>query len=197
MRRFRALHTRKRARARRAVVWLAGAAVALAAVIAQPRAGWAQTPGTFTPIETFTPFRTFTPDQTFTPFRTFTPIKTFTPLITSTVPRRSQTPTPPATAATTGTATVTATPTGSTPTRTRTRTRTPPSLPSATAIPGFCSGDCDGDDAVTIDELITSVLAALDLGSLGLCPSVDTNADLLVTIDELITAVNQALAGCP
>ena len=185
MRRFRALHTRKRARARRAVVWLAGAAVALAAVIAQPRAGWAQTPGTFTP------------DQTFTPFRTFTPIKTFTPLITSTVPRRSQTPTPPATAATTGTATVTATPTGSTPTRTRTRTRTPPSLPSATAIPGFCSGDCDGDDAVTIDELITSVLAALDLGSLGLCPSVDTNADLLVTIDELIAAVNQALAGCP
>ena len=59
-----------------------------------------------------------------------------------------------------------------------------------------CAGDCNGDAAVTIDELVKSVSVALGSAASGLCPAVDGDGDAQVTIAELIRAVNAALGGC-
>ena len=59
-----------------------------------------------------------------------------------------------------------------------------------------CPGDCDGDGAVTVDELIAGVALALDGGSLGACGALDTDGDARVTVPELIAAVAAALNGC-
>jgi hypothetical protein len=65
-----------------------------------------------------------------------------------------------------------------------------------------CAGDLDGDDKVTIDEIVTIVNAAL-LGCAGAggavvvgCPG-DVNGDGMVTINEIILAIRSALDGCP
>jgi hypothetical protein len=58
-------------------------------------------------------------------------------------------------------------------------------------------GDCNGDGAVTVDELITGVNVALGSMPLSSCPSFDGNGDGRVTVDELIEAVNVALTGGP
>lgn len=59
-----------------------------------------------------------------------------------------------------------------------------------------CIGDCDGDDAVTVEELVLGVNVALGNGPLASCPQFDANGDGVVTIEELIQAVNAALDGC-
>lgn len=59
-----------------------------------------------------------------------------------------------------------------------------------------CAGDCNGDQQVTVDELITAVNIALGLRPIDDCVVSDSNLDRQVTIDELLTAVNRALAGC-
>jgi hypothetical protein len=58
-----------------------------------------------------------------------------------------------------------------------------------------CVGDCDGDDCVTVDELVAGVRVALDLESSLSCVAFDTG-DGRVTIDELLTGVNNARRGC-
>lgn len=63
--------------------------------------------------------------------------------------------------------------------------------------PPACTGDCDGDGAVTIDELIRGVTIALGTATLDQCPAFDADASGDVTINELVQAVNNALAGCP
>ncbi len=60
-----------------------------------------------------------------------------------------------------------------------------------------CGGDCDGNDAVTVDELVQGVNIALGLAPLGDCAALDSSADGVVTIDELVQAVNVALTECP
>jgi len=64
------------------------------------------------------------------------------------------------------------------------------------AAPAGCAGDCNGDGAVTVDELIKGVNIALGSASLDQCSSFDTNGDGEVTVDELVRAVNNALTGC-
>jgi len=59
-----------------------------------------------------------------------------------------------------------------------------------------CAGDCDGDDVVTIAELVRSVRAALDPDRIGDCWAADRNDDGTVTINELVAAVDRALSGC-
>ena len=60
-----------------------------------------------------------------------------------------------------------------------------------------CTGDCNGDRRVTIDELIRGVGMALDMiEPAATCGSFDIDASGLVQINELITAVNAALDGC-
>ena len=59
-----------------------------------------------------------------------------------------------------------------------------------------CAGDCNGDSAVTVDELILGVNIALGAVDPMLCTPMDANRDGEVTIDELIQATNRALNGC-
>ena len=59
------------------------------------------------------------------------------------------------------------------------------------------AGDCNGDGAVTVDELVTGVNIALGTTPLSACAAFDRNGDGQVTVDELIEAVNNALAGPP
>lgn len=59
-----------------------------------------------------------------------------------------------------------------------------------------CAGDCDGDNAVSISELITGVGIALGQLEPSACRALDTNADDSVAIDELIAAVIRALNNC-
>jgi hypothetical protein len=59
-----------------------------------------------------------------------------------------------------------------------------------------CTGDCNGDDTVTIDELVEGVNIALGMGRLDQCPAFDCNGDGTVTVDCLVKAVNTALDGC-
>jgi kumamolisin len=62
--------------------------------------------------------------------------------------------------------------------------------------PSACTGDCNGDGTVTIDELILGVDIALGATAVNACPLMDTNHDGEITIDELIAATNRALNGC-
>src|SRR5512143_409076 len=59
-----------------------------------------------------------------------------------------------------------------------------------------CPGDCDGDGAVTVDELIRGVGLALDQ-DVSRCSTFDQNGDEQVTIDELTAGVATALSSCP
>ena len=59
-----------------------------------------------------------------------------------------------------------------------------------------CVGDCNGDQQVTIDELITMVNIALGAKPVSDCLAGDTGGDGDITIDEIIQAVNRALSGC-
>lgn len=70
-------------------------------------------------------------------------------------------------------------------------------LPSVRTFAQTCSGDCNGDADVSIDEIIKGVNIALGFADVSTCPTMDKNHDLEVTVDELITAVANALNGCP
>jgi YVTN family beta-propeller protein len=59
-----------------------------------------------------------------------------------------------------------------------------------------CPGDCDGDEEVTVDEVVTAVRIAKDQDLMGECPPCDVNRDRHVTVDELVAAVRSALTGC-
>ena len=66
-----------------------------------------------------------------------------------------------------------------------------------------CPGDCDGNGAVTIDELVLGVTLALGDQCDGSqrpriteCPAMDKDLDCTVTIDEIVEAVGGALRGC-
>lgn len=65
-------------------------------------------------------------------------------------------------------------------------------LPLATS----CRGDCSGDGAVTISDLITAVNIALGRGPLSACQSLDADNNGSVTVGEVVAAVNEALHGC-
>ncbi|MFQ5667969.1 MAG: putative Ig domain-containing protein [Candidatus Binatia bacterium] len=78
---------------------------------------------------------------------------------------------------------------------------TPTAVPTATpTVPPMrlpCSGDCNDNGAVTVDELVRGVNIALGNLSLDSCLPFDSNNDTAVTVDELVRAVNAALSGCP
>ncbi|MGD9764530.1 MAG: hypothetical protein AB7V27_12505 [Candidatus Binatia bacterium] len=60
-----------------------------------------------------------------------------------------------------------------------------------------CVGDCDGNNAVAVNEIIVGVNIALDIAPVSSCPSFDTNASGTVEVSELVRAVGFALTGCP
>ena len=93
------------------------------------------------------------------------------------------------------TATSTATATG-TSTATPTPTTTGSPGPSPTTAPSTCTGDCDDNGTVTVDELVEGVNIALGLAAADECPEFDCRGTGHVTVDCLVRAVNDALDGC-
>jgi Zn-dependent metalloprotease len=60
-----------------------------------------------------------------------------------------------------------------------------------------CTGDCDGNGGVEINELILGVDIALAEQPLSACPAFDCQGDGSVGIACLVGAVDNALGGCP
>lgn len=66
----------------------------------------------------------------------------------------------------------------------------------AWAQEGSCAGDCDRNEEVTVDELVTGVNIALDALPIDRCRALDLSGDDQVTVDELLVAVGSAMKGC-
>jgi streptogramin lyase len=91
-----------------------------------------------------------------------------------------------------------ATPTPTAPDSDPTETETPAEEtpePTATETTS-CAGDCDGNQAVSISELVTAVNIALGSRGVEDCPNADTDGDEVVRVNDLVTAVGRALRGC-
>jgi hypothetical protein len=71
----------------------------------------------------------------------------------------------------------------------------PPASPTAVAT--TCSGDCDGDGAVTVGELITGTRIALGMEIASSCTAFHCDGAPAPTIACLTRAVLSALHGCP
>jgi hypothetical protein len=92
---------------------------------------------------------------------------------------------------------VTATPSDTPPTITATPTETSTTttaIATPTAKPS-CTGDCDGNGVVAINELILGVNIVLAIQPVDACPAF-ANAEGVVDIAQLIKGVNNALNGC-
>lgn len=87
----------------------------------------------------------------------------------------------------------TATPSGTLSPATATPTRTPSGTPPTVTA---CAGDCNGNRAVTIDEILIGVDVALGRRALGQCPAFAAPDAGAVTIADLVRAVASALSGC-
>jgi hypothetical protein len=59
-----------------------------------------------------------------------------------------------------------------------------------------CNGDCNGDGAVTIDEVLACVNIALGADP-ATCRSCDADGNGVVAVDELVKTAGFALSGCP
>ncbi|MCK6556793.1 hypothetical protein L6Q96_19765 [Candidatus Binatia bacterium] len=70
-------------------------------------------------------------------------------------------------------------------------------LAGANVAAAVCTGDCNGDKEVTVDEIITMVNIANGMATIEACPNADGNDDGEVSIDDIISAVNNANNGCP
>ena len=55
------------------------------------------------------------------------------------------------------------------------------------------AGDCDGDERVTLDEVIRAVDIALGQQSVNTCERLDADRDGTVSVDELVRAVDSAI----
>lgn len=60
---------------------------------------------------------------------------------------------------------------------------------------GVSTGDCNGDGAVSVDELLIGVNMVLGNQPVSACPAFDPHGDGEVTITELISGINAALGG--
>jgi len=96
-------------------------------------------------------------------------------------------------------ATATPSPT-TTATKTETPSSTPTPTPTATATPTeravVCTGDCNGDGEVTVDEIVSAVALALGAAGTPSCEAADGNGDGSITVDEVVAAIAAALQGC-
>jgi DNA-binding beta-propeller fold protein YncE len=72
-----------------------------------------------------------------------------------------------------------------------------PVFPTPTPAPVACTGDCNGNHQVSVNELIIGVNIALGNQSVSACRAFDPNGDGQVVVTELIRAVGFALNGCP
>ena len=61
---------------------------------------------------------------------------------------------------------------------------------------GQCTGDCNGDNSVAINEIILGVNIALASETVSACPEFDTDTNDSVDIDELVAGVGSSIEGC-
>jgi hypothetical protein len=59
-----------------------------------------------------------------------------------------------------------------------------------------CSGDCDGNGAVAITELVTIVDIAMGGQAIAACTAADMARDGRMAIGDIVAAVEHALRGC-
>ncbi|GIW44896.1 MAG: hypothetical protein KatS3mg077_2178 [Candidatus Binatia bacterium] len=59
-----------------------------------------------------------------------------------------------------------------------------------------CTGDCNGDGEVTVDEIVVQVRIALSEAPVEACNAADLDGNAVVTIEEIVRSVAAALAGC-
>lgn len=59
-----------------------------------------------------------------------------------------------------------------------------------------CTGDCNANGAVAINELVTMVNVAMDASPLAACAAGDANGNGAISVEEIVTAVDFALEGC-
>ena len=59
-----------------------------------------------------------------------------------------------------------------------------------------CGGDCNGNNEVTVNELIVMDNIALGNANVSTCTAGDANGDGEITVNEIVAAVNRALHGC-
>ena len=64
------------------------------------------------------------------------------------------------------------------------------------SVGSICAGDCNGDGATTIDELVVLVNIALGGPTTDTCRSGDRNGDGRISISELVAAVRSVLTSC-
>ena len=64
------------------------------------------------------------------------------------------------------------------------------------ATPQPCSGDCNGNGAVDVEDLVTGVNIVLERDAASTCTALDENSDGAVTVEELVAGVANALRGC-
>lgn len=62
--------------------------------------------------------------------------------------------------------------------------------------PPVCTGDCNLDGEVTIDEILKTIGVSLGDLDLSACVAGDRNGDGVITIDEIIAATYAALNAC-
>jgi len=74
-------------------------------------------------------------------------------------------------------------------------TPTPSPSPTATATPLPCTGDCDANGSVALDDLIVGIEAALG-DDREACAVLDHDASGAIDIDELVRATASAQRGC-
>ena len=70
-------------------------------------------------------------------------------------------------------------------------------LLTATPLAAQCTGDCNHDGKVTIDELLLGTGIALDPAQFESCPEFDSNSDDKVEINELVEGVKNIFDMCP
>jgi glucose/arabinose dehydrogenase len=59
-----------------------------------------------------------------------------------------------------------------------------------------CAGDCNGDQRVTIDEVLTGVNIALGSIDLGACAVLDLDMNQRIDVNELVAAVGSLIDDC-
>lgn len=66
----------------------------------------------------------------------------------------------------------------------------------AEAQPPPCTGDCNGDGRVLINEVVLGVNIGLEIAGIDECRAMDANASGAVAVNEIIAAVGNGLNGC-
>lgn len=67
---------------------------------------------------------------------------------------------------------------------------------AAAAFALACTGDCNGDGSVSVDEILLAVSISLGERPIAACRAGDANSDGTVTVEELVVMVDAALSSC-